>query len=228
MSGGAPGVGVAIPAFNAERWLRDTLESVLAQTHAAEDVLVLDDGSTDGTMAVAESFGDPVRVVRQENAGIGAARNRALEFVRGEIVTFVDADDLLTPSSIAVRLDVLVRSPEVDIVWGHVRRFEHMRHGVPAAIDEPVPSYTSGSMLARRSALQRVGPYATGLGIAEGLDWLLRARELGVGERTVDQQTTWRRVHGENATLRNRDAFGDYARALKASLDRRRSAEGSP
>jgi glycosyltransferase involved in cell wall biosynthesis len=221
-------VGVAIPAFNAERWLAQNLDSVLTQTRPPDDVLVLDDGSTDGTVAVAEAFGAPVRVARQRNAGIGAARNRALELVRGTIVAFVDSDDMLTPSSLAVRLDALRRLPHVDVVWGHVRRFERTLDGAPVAFDEPMPSHTAGSILARRSALERVGPFAVEVRAAEGLDWLLRARELGLCELTLEEQVLWRRVHGENASLRYRDSIGEWAHVLKASLDRRRAAERRP
>ena len=116
-------MGAAIPAYNAERWLAQAIESLLAQTARLEDILVLDDGSNDGTAAVVAGFGDRVRVVSQPNSGIGAARNRAVELVRGEIVAFLDADDLYTPSSIATRLDVLLKRPHVGVVFGHERRF---------------------------------------------------------------------------------------------------------
>jgi GT2 family glycosyltransferase len=79
-------------------------------------------------------------------------------------------------------------------------------------------------MLIRRAALDRVGPFPTHTHVAEGLDWMLRARELGLGEITLDDQVIWRRVHGENNSLRHRGEIGEFARALKASLDRRRAA----
>ena len=217
-------VGVAIPAYNAELWLAQAIDSLLAQTSPPGDILVLDDGSTDATAAVAERFEAPVRVVTQENAGIGAARNRAVELVRGEIVAFLDADDLYTQSSIAIRLGVLAAHPHVDVVFGHERRFAEVLDGRPVPIGSPHPSPLPGSMLVRRSALQRVGPFPAGVRVAEGLDWLLRARELSVQDLTVDDQVVWRRVHGENNSLRHRDSMGEFARTLKASLDRRRAA----
>ncbi|MGA8364200.1 MAG: glycosyltransferase family A protein [Solirubrobacteraceae bacterium] len=217
-------VGVAIPAYNSELWLAQAIDSLLAQSSPPGDILVLDDGSTDATAAVAERFGAPVRVVSQENAGIGAARNRAVELVRGEIVAFLDADDLYTPSSIAIRLGVLAEHPHVDVVFGHERRFAEVLDGRPVPSGSPHPSPLPGSMLVRRSALQRVGPFPSGVRVAEGLDWLLRARELSVQDLTVEDQVVWRRVHGENNSLRHRDSMGEFARTLKASLDRRRAA----
>ncbi len=222
------GVGVAIPAYNAERWLAQAIDSLLAQTTAPGDILVLDDGSTDATAAVAERFGAPVRVVSQPNAGIGAARNRAVELVRGEIVGFLDADDIYTPPSIAVRLEVLAARPDVDVVFGQERRFAEISDGEPVPIGPPHPSPLPGSMLVRRSALRRVGPFPTGVRVAEGLDWLLRARELSAQDVTVEDQVLWRRVHGENNSVRHRDSMGEFARTLKASLDRRRAAAPAP
>jgi glycosyltransferase involved in cell wall biosynthesis len=221
-------VGVAIPAHNAERWLAQALDSVLAQTVPPGDILVVDDGSTDATVAVAERFEAPVRVVSQQSAGIGAARNRAVEMVRGEVVAFLDADDLYTPSSIAIRLDVLAANPRVGVVFGHERRFAQILDGAPVPTGSPRPSPLPGSMLVRRGVLRRVGPFPAGVRVAEGLDWLLRARELSVQDLTVDDQVVWRRVHGENNSLRHRDSMGEFARALKASLDRRRAAASGP
>lgn len=221
-------VGVAIPAHNAELWIAQALRSVLAQSAPPGDILVLDDGSSDATASVAEGFGAPVRVVRQANAGIGAARNRAVELVRGEIVAFLDADDLYTPSSIAVRLDVLREHPRVDLVFGAERRFARVIDGDPSPLGAPAPAHIPGAMLVRRSALRRVGPFPTGVRVAEGLDWLLRAREQSLGEVTLDEQVVWRRVHGANNSLRHRDSMVEFAHALKDSLDRRRAAASEP
>jgi glycosyltransferase involved in cell wall biosynthesis len=221
-------VGVVIPAWNAERWLGEALESVFEQSARPVDIVVVDDGSSDSTATIAESFGSPVRVVRQANAGIGAARNRGLELVKGELVTFLDADDLLTPESIACRAEVLTRRPEIDMVFGAVRRFTERSEGAPIALNEPQAGHLPAAMLARRQAIARVGSFATDTHVAEGLDWMLRARELGLGELTLDEQVVWRRIHGENNSLRHRGEIGEFARALKASLDRRRAPVDPP
>ena len=185
----------------------------------------MDDGSSDQSAAIAERCGAPVSVVRQANAGIGAARNRGIELVKAELVSFLDADDLLTPASLACRVQVLARQPEVDMVFGQVRRFYETVDGTPVALNEPQPGHFPVAMLVRRAALERVGPFITDTHVAEGLDWLLRAREHRLGELTLADQVLWRRVHGENNSLRNRAQIGEFARALKASLDRRRAAE---
>lgn len=106
-------VSVAIPAYNAADTLAETLRSVVSQTHQALDIVVIDDGSTDETAAVAESFGNRVRLVRQANRGIAWARNASLQAARGEFIALLDADDLCEPERIAVQLEYMLRNPHV-------------------------------------------------------------------------------------------------------------------
>ncbi len=218
-----PTVGLVLAAWNAERWIGAALDSVLAQEHVPSEVVVVDDGSTDDSAAIAERYGPPVRVVRQANAGIGAARNRGVGELDSDLVTFLDADDVLTPASIACRAKVLADRPEVELVFGHIRRFSECSDGAPIALNEPQPGHIPAVMLIRRTALERVGAFPTDTHVAEGLDWLLRAREQRLTEVTVADQVLWRRVHGENNSLLHRGEIGEFAHALKASLDRRRA-----
>ncbi len=87
-----PLVSVVIPAYNAAGYLAPTIESVLAQTYRPIEVLVVDDGSSDDTVAIARSFGDPVRVIEQENRGPAGARNTGFAGARGDIIALLDAD----------------------------------------------------------------------------------------------------------------------------------------
>ena len=87
-------VSVVIPVFNGERFLREAVESVLVQKHSPVEIIVVDDGSIDGTAGVARSFPETVRYVHQTNQGPAAARNRGIEQARGSLIAFADADDL--------------------------------------------------------------------------------------------------------------------------------------
>lgn len=98
-------VSILIPAYNAERWIADTIESVLAQDWPHKELIIVDDGSTDDTLAIARSFSaDNVKVVSQPNAGASAARNRALSLARGDYIQWLDADDLLAPDKLSRQL----------------------------------------------------------------------------------------------------------------------------
>jgi glycosyltransferase involved in cell wall biosynthesis len=220
-----PEVGAALPVFNGERYLAAALESVLAQSHPVSDIVVVDDGSEDASVAVALGVSAPVRVVRQPHSGVGDARTRAVTLVRGDVVVLLDADDLLTPRSVESRIDVLLARPEVDIVYGQIRSFTECVLGEPVPLDEPRPAHVAGAMLVRRSAFERVGAFTPGLRAAEGLDWLLRAHEIGLVEATVEEQVQWRRVHSANTSRTQQISMHEFPRVLKASLDRRRASE---
>jgi glycosyltransferase involved in cell wall biosynthesis len=99
-----PLVSILIPAFNAEKWLKQTIESALNQTWRKTEVILVDDGSTDGTAAIATAY-KAVKVVRQENAGACAARNHALRLAQGDHIQWLDADDLLHPMKISSQLE---------------------------------------------------------------------------------------------------------------------------
>ena len=223
----SPSLTIVMPVYNERETLRTALDRLLAVTMPIPtEVLVVDDGSSDGTVAVAEGFGAPVRVLRGAHLGPGAARSQALRLVEGDILMPFDADDLLTPASIECRLGVLSSRPRVDIVYGHVRRFAALTAEEPVALDQLQPSHMPNGMLIRRSAYGRVGPFASDLQVAEALDWLLRAREVGLEEVTVTDQVLWKRVHANNNSIVERGSFGEMAHVLKGSLDRRRAAQG--
>lgn len=226
MTDAGPRVGVAVPVYNRERFLTEALTSVLEQTYPVSDVVVVDDGSDDASAAIAEAIGPPVRVVRRDHAGIGPTRTHAMSIVRGEFIVPLDSDDLLTRRSIESRIEVLLSRPEIDIVYGQVRKFATCVDGEPIALDDALPAHVPNGMLVRRTAFDRVGPFASGFTVAECLDWVLRAHELGVGEVTVDEHVLWRRVHASNNSITNRDSIREFTHVLKASLDRRRAGKG--
>ena len=93
-------VSAVIPAYNASRYIEETIVSVLKQTLPPVEILVIDDGSTDGTPAIARAFGPPVRAITKQNGGEGSARNRGLDEAAGEFVAFLDADDLWEPTKL--------------------------------------------------------------------------------------------------------------------------------
>ena len=114
-------VSVLIPCYNREGSLPAAVESALVQTAPPEEVVVVDDGSTDGSAAVAEGFGPPVRVVRQANGGAAAARNRGLDECRGEWVAFLDSDDVWAPDKLERQLAAAAAAPDADLVFCDTR-----------------------------------------------------------------------------------------------------------
>lgn len=116
--GASPLVSVIVPSFNGEAYIGDCLTSILDQDHPNLEVLVVDDGSTDGTEAVVRGFGDPVRYFRQANSGSAVARNRGLDEARGELIAFCDSDDLWTPGRLAQQVAFLLSQTHYQAACG--------------------------------------------------------------------------------------------------------------
>ncbi|CUA95605.1 glycosyltransferase family 2 protein [Thiomonas bhubaneswarensis] len=106
-------VSVLIPAYNAQATIAQTLDSLLAQTHRHLEIVVVDDGSTDATWEVLQPYADRVRLIRQANAGIGAARNVSVQAARGDYIALLDADDLCMPTRMAMQLRFLQTHPDI-------------------------------------------------------------------------------------------------------------------
>jgi len=223
----AAAVSVVVPAYDAERYVGEALESVLSQSPRPGEVIVVDDGSADATASVASGF-PGVRVVRQANAGAAAARNAGLAIAAGGLLAFLDADDLWTAGKLEAQLRAL-EDPDVDLVFGHAEHFLSPdaagdvagRFRVP---EGALPGYSSCAMLARREAFLRAGPFDATFRCGEFVEWYARARDAGLRSRMLEQVVMRRRVHDANGGILRRDARSDYARLLKESLDRRRAA----
>ncbi|MHC5083841.1 MAG: glycosyltransferase family 2 protein, partial [Planctomycetota bacterium] len=108
-------ISVVIPAYNAEATVARAINSVLAQTRPADEIIVVDDGSTDNTAEVVRSFGEAVIFIQQENAGVSVARNKGIETATGDWIAFLDSDDEFLPDKLKLQCDHLVRNP--DLRW---------------------------------------------------------------------------------------------------------------
>ena len=224
-------VSCIIPVYNCESYLAEAIESVLDQEHRPVEILVVDDGSTDGTGAVIRHFGDHVRGLTQANAGPAAARNTGLAAAQGALIAFNDADDLWTADKLAVQMALLEAKPELDFCVAHVQNFwvEEMQHEADRFKGhrraEPIAGWVTPTLLARRSAFERVGVMRPELGHGDSADWFLRAREAGLKGELLPDVLLRRRIH---ATNRSRVTAGqsrdEFLALLKRNKDRKREA----
>jgi glycosyltransferase involved in cell wall biosynthesis len=111
-------VSVILPLFNREALAEASLRSILAQSHRPLDVIVVDDGSSDGSAHVARGFEPEVRVIRQDHAGVSVARNLGLRHARGSLIAFLDSDDVWPADWLAGAVRLMEREPDVDILHG--------------------------------------------------------------------------------------------------------------
>ncbi len=186
-----PLVSILIPCYNAQYWLAETLESALAQTWTNKEIIVIDDGSNDDTLAVARRFESPVvKVISQENRGQSAAENRALQEVQGDFTQYLDADDLLAPDKIERQIQVLGDSNSDFVAAGEWSRFYRSPQEalfLPQSIwtdMTPVEWLTcsweghymmhGAAWLIPRKIVERAGPWNESLSLINDFDYFCR------------------------------------------------------
>jgi len=213
-------VSVIVPVRDGERHVAETLSSVLDQSYVHHELVVVDDGSSDGTRDVLRGFGEAIRWVGQEPSGTAVALNRGVGLARGPFLAFLDADDLWTPRKLELQMAALKADPGLDLVFGQVRQFRDGERGG----ERPVPGLSKGAMLIRREAFDRVGPFDTSWRVGDFVDWYARATEAGLVSEVLPEVVMLRRIHAGNTTRAKPEALVDYARVARAALERRRAA----
>jgi glycosyltransferase involved in cell wall biosynthesis len=224
-------VSVVIPVRDGAPYIGNAIESVLGQTEPAAEVLVIDDGSTDGTAAIVSRFRNHgVRLIQQLPGGAAAARNTGVKLARYELLAFLDADDLWSSDKLERQSAELQRDATLDMVFGHVRQFVSPDVEVQTRLslqcpNESAPGHVPGTLLIRRKSFDRVGVFETGWGLGEFLAWYARAQLVGLREKMVPAVLLERRLHRTNQGVLKRSDRGDYVRVIKKILDGRREAE---
>jgi glycosyltransferase involved in cell wall biosynthesis len=223
-------VSVVVPVKNGADLLGEALESALGQTCPPGEVIVVDDGSTDESDAIARRF--PVRVVQSDGAGVSAARNTGIAASRGDVIAFLDHDDLWEPRKLERQRACLAEDPEVSYVSCGVTlvvepgapppRRAQEEHFAGRAYSWVIPS----ALAARRESFEVIGVFNTELAIGEDLDWMFRARDAGLKAAIVKEPLVRYRVHGRNTTALHRADSHQILHMVRTSLARRRAAAG--
>jgi glycosyltransferase involved in cell wall biosynthesis len=219
-------IAVVIPAYNAARFLPDSIASVRMQTAIELEVCVVDDGSTDDTAAVATSLGTDIHVVRQQNQGPAAARNAGVHATRAPFIAFLDADDTWPAGRLELLHRRLAADPALLIAMGQTQLVVPASSSVGAPLARsgaPWHAPVFGSTLIRREAFIVVGEIDGALQPAEDMDWFIRARECAAPTVIVDETTLLYRVHDASLTSGADPIRRNMLLALKRSLDRRRA-----
>jgi glycosyltransferase involved in cell wall biosynthesis len=242
-----PLVSVVIPVFNGEAYLAAAIESALAQSYRPAEVIVVDDGSTDGSAMLAAR--DDVRVLHQSNRGVSAACNAGVEAARGELIAFLDADDLWSPDRLEIQAQHLLQRPELGFVMAHaiqflepgVQRPEWLTEdwivrvgGMEAARsasqrkDVTVPVPQPRTLLTRTEVFRQVGGFNEAMDMGEDLDWLMRAVDAGIRYELLPDVVLHHRLHASNASYRLADSLTMRLRIARDSVRRKaRYAEPS-
>ena len=227
ISENAPLVSVIIPAYNQALYVSQTIQSVLEQTCADYELIVVDDGSTDETPRILAGVQDTrIRVIRQPNAGLSAARNTGLRQSSAPLVTFLDADDFFLPDKLEVLSKYLENHPDIGLVVGRARYVDHIGNTIAEQVKTPPrlalpelllenPICVSGILL-RRIWLERIGVFDEALRACEDWDLWLRLIAAGCQMAWVEHLVVAYRVHPGQMTRQSER----MRKALLSTLDK--------
>lgn len=226
------GVSVIIPVRNGERYLREAIASVRRQSIAPSEIVIVDDGSTDGTAALAETLGPDIRLIRQAHAGVTISRNRGIRAAGGALIAFLDCDDVWTDEKLATQVPILLEHPDIQIALGHIRRMwtPPTRDGTPGGVrlTEPELALHLGAALIRRSVFETAGAFDETVSHAEDWDWFMRVRERGLTVVVHPDVMLLYRRHGDNMSNNEAETRAALVRMIRRSVERRRSQGGDP
>lgn len=220
-------VSVVIPVYNAAPYVVECLESVLAQTRQASQIIVINDGSTDQSLYKLRSYAqkDLIQLHTRENRGVAFTLNEAIGLVSGDLIAFLDADDIWLPDKLQQQVACLQNQPALDACFGYVRQFisPDLPPDIQAGISCPAqaqPGWLKQTMLIRQSAFDKTGRFNTAYHTGDFIDWFIRAKEAGLQYTMLLNTVTLRRLH--RGGLASQVQYQkEFAHILKAALDRR-------
>jgi glycosyltransferase involved in cell wall biosynthesis len=219
-----PLVSVVVPVYNGERFLAAALDSIFAQDYRPLEVIVVDDGSVDGTAEIAKSYQE-VRYIYQANQGHGKAKNAGLAAASGEFIAFLDADDLWAPHKLSAQIGYLLDHPDIPYVSAKMRNFIEPGTRPPKRKDLLVTESATmivGALTARKSAFKVVGDFDPSYRVANDTDWFFRAKQAGMPLTVLPEVLLYRRLHDSNQSYETGPMASEFLRAVKSSIERLR------
>jgi glycosyltransferase involved in cell wall biosynthesis len=201
-----PLVSVIIPVYNGRKYLAEAVESVRKQNYRPMEIIIIDDGSTDDTEKITRGLGPDIHYLFQQNAGPASARNTGIVASRGEIIAFLDSDDVWPHDRLTITTGYLKTHPEVGYLLGRQMMFLERGCAVPpwmkaVCLSEPQDASNLGVLTARRMTFDRVGLFSNKYRSGEDTEWLLRANEAGVPMARLPEIVVHRRIHGRNLSI---------------------------
>ncbi|MGH7801947.1 MAG: glycosyltransferase family 2 protein [Thermodesulfobacteriota bacterium] len=224
-------VSVIIPVYNGGPFLADAIENIKQQSYVPLEIIIVDDGSTDATARIASNTRGDVCYVYQPNSGTPSARNKGLKRARGNVIAFLDVDDLWKENKLEIQLALLSKDPSVEVVLGYLQYIRSSELGGGKTklerFTDPWLELNLGAAICLKSAFDKVGFFDEQLPYCDDIDWFMRAKELGISMLIHKEITLYHRRHEHNITNQRNLNHSYFVKAIKKSLERRRkSGEG--
>lgn len=216
-------VSAIVPLFNGRRFIRQAIDSILGQECKPQEIVVIDDGSTDGGCGHLSNFPE-IRLVRQRNGGEAAARNRGIQESTQPLIAFLDQDDLWLKQKLALQVRALEADPSVDIVFAQHRIFveEGASWFRQDLLDKTLTAELPGTVVIRRTVFERIGLYREDMILGSDVDWICRAHDAGIKSQLVEEVLLLRRLHQANSSIDQGLFTSGLLRVARASVRRKR------
>lgn len=221
-------ISAVMAVLDGERFIAQALESMAAQTRPPDEIVVVDGGSTDRSAAIAEAHPNTRVIPQVRTTGFAGAWDEGIAAARGDTIALLDSDDRWLPGKLAAQEAILAADPDVAYVIGRVRHVLEPGYPLPEGfrpelLDADRMAPMPGATLFRRSAYERVGPWATDYTIAADIDWFARAKDLLPPPGRVEALVMRKRVHDTNVSLfKARALNAEIVSLLRESVARRR------
>lgn len=217
-------VTAIIPVRNGAAFIRDALQSVYEQSWTPAEVIVIDDGSEDDTVAQLSRF-PHIICESQPPSGQAKARNRGAHLASQKYIAFLDADDLWSPGKLELQLRFLAQNPEIEIVSGQMIQFSLSLTGEFIQRTSPATANLPGLLLMKRDTFWRVGPYSSEWRVGEPIEWWARALDQNINTGSIPHVVLKRRIHEQNLGKLANAPTRDYLQILHAVVKRRRGED---
>jgi glycosyltransferase involved in cell wall biosynthesis len=224
-----PLVSVIVPSFNRASMIGQALDSIFAQSYPHIEVIVVDDGSTDQTREIVQSYAG-VCYHFQPNQGAASARNAGLQQAQGEFIAFLDSDDVWESEKLIWQIELLLARPYLDFVLGQVQHYLDEDTPVPKSwvrpslYLQPYNGYLLSCLLAKRTCFTQVGEFDATYRVSEDADWFFRARDAGLQSVVLQKVVLHRKIHHGNLTHRTQEIQRTLLQLTRSSLQRKRLA----
>jgi len=222
-----PLVSVIVPTHNGELFLAQALDSIVAQDYGPREILVIDDGSSDGSGGTARRYAE-TKYVHQVNQGNATARNNGARAATGSLLAFLDQDDTWTPDKLSVQVAHMRSRPQLGFTIGRLKFFHDPEETLPGwfrpeLLLQDHVGWLPGTLMVRKDVFERTGGFDPKFSTASDVEWFSRARVAGIAFEVIPQVLLHKRVHGKAQSSVTQTYHPELLRVLKASIDRGRS-----
>jgi glycosyltransferase involved in cell wall biosynthesis len=225
-----PKVSVIIPVYNGEKFIKDSINSVLNQEYDNWECIVVDDGSTDGTASIIKEY-EQIIYLHQGNAGVAAARNLGIKKASGEYLAFLDADDVWSANKLLIQINYMEANPDVGYSFTkHSLFLDEGLKDFPSWVrthrqEKEMTAYIPSALVARRFVFEAIGNFDVNYQVGEDSDWFMRAKDAGFKLGVVEKNLLQKRVHSQCLSGNTELSKSNLLKIIRASLQRTKTAD---